>query len=113
MTPNEYQKLAMSTSVEHDNYRDRLVNAALGLSGEAGEVSDIIKKHAFHGTGLQETELRKELGDVLWYVAQACDALGVQMKTIMQENIDKLAKRWPEKFKKGDEAHTNSRKLET
>lgn len=78
--------------------QQRLLNAALGLCGEAGEFADTVKKAAFHGHTLDRAALHKELGDVLWYAALACDALGVQLGDVMTANIAKLQARYPEGF---------------
>jgi NTP pyrophosphatase (non-canonical NTP hydrolase) len=75
-----------------------LINGALGLTGEAGEVADIIKKHTMQGHDLDCEHIAKELGDVLWYVAETATAIGYDLETIMQMNIDKLMKRYPEGF---------------
>ena len=126
MDSKEYQKLAMRTndgkcserlesavnpfvfwSATHD-YEDvvkivgydpgGLLNGALGLTGEAGEVSDMIKKHIFHGHDLDTDALIKELGDCAWYIALICTAIGVGMDTVLECNIEKLKKRYPEGF---------------
>ncbi len=106
---NEYQSLAMITSASHASPDERLLNGVMGLCGESGEVADLVKKHRFHGTTLDEDKLRKELGDVLWYVAQICDSRGWKMGDVMAGNIEKLKARWPEGFKTGDAAHEESR----
>ncbi|MEI7769522.1 MAG: nucleoside triphosphate pyrophosphohydrolase family protein [Chloroflexales bacterium] len=98
MDANEYQALALRTEAPGRERRERLLNAALGLCGEAGEFADTLKKAAFHGHAMDEAELRKELGDVLWYVALACDALGVGVGEVMAQNIEKLRRRYPEGF---------------
>lgn len=98
MTGSEYQELAMRTASEITNQRDRYLNGALGISGEAGEVTDIIKKWAFHGHELDLDELKKELGDVLWYVALLCSASGMTMDDVMETNINKLKHRYPNGF---------------
>lgn len=98
MDANEYQRLALRTEAPGREQAERLLNAALGLAGEAGEFSDAIKKWHFHAHPLDETALRKELGDVLWYVALACDALGLPMGDVMAANIEKLRRRYPEGF---------------
>lgn len=98
MDANEYQRLALRTEAPGREARERLLNAALGLSGEAGEFGDTLKKHLFHGHPLDEAALRKELGDVLWYAALACDALGLQLGEVMGENIAKLRRRYPDGF---------------
>lgn len=94
----DYQKLAMRTAPKNLGSTELMVNSALGLSGESGEYSDLIKKHLYQGHELDVTHLAKELGDVLWYVAMGCEALGVSMSDVMQMNIDKLAKRYPDGF---------------
>jgi len=98
MDANEYQRLALRTEAPDRERRERLLNAALGLCGEAGEFGDTLKKHVYHAHLLDEAALRKELGDVLWYAALACDALGVQLGDVMAENIEKLRRRYPEGF---------------
>lgn len=75
-----------------------LIYGAIGLTGEAGEVADCIKKYMFHGHDLNREDILKELGDVLWYVALICDTLDTTMDEVMEKNIDKLLKRYPEGF---------------
>lgn len=168
---NEYQELAMRTSAPElkDAPDHRLINAALGIAGEAGEVADgtyihgdllaervlalaahvgraadHIKKARYHGkpidhrylnllctavrqgadllalsAGLELMEgapdpasvalskidenLAAELGDLAWYLAQACDSRGWHLGDILRGNIDKLRRRWPEGFQRADE----------
>lgn len=85
----------------------RVICAALGLAGEAGEVADAIKKVAFHGHELNREHLRDELGDVLWYVAYAADALGYTLDDVMRCNLQKLHRRYPAGF--SSEASRNRR----
>ncbi len=85
--------------------KEVLTNCALGLAGESGEVGDIIKKHLFHGHPLDEEKLIKELGDVCYYLAWMCNALGTTLSVVMEENINKLRKRYPEGF--SEEASIN------
>ena len=75
-----------------------LTNVGLGLSGEAGECADIIKKHVHHGHDLDKEHLKKELGDVCWYIALCCELIGCSMDEIMQMNIEKLKARYPDGF---------------
>lgn len=125
MTINEYKDLAMRTNdgkcsdrvadimskftawEQHYDYSEilkitndpgALLNGALGLTGEAGEVADLIKKHIFHGHDLDIAELIKELGDCAWYIALICTAIGVDLETVLLCNIEKLIKRYPEGF---------------
>jgi len=77
---------------------ERLLTAAVGISAEGGEFTEIVKKIAFQGKELTEdtkTHLVKELGDVFWYIAQACNALDLDFKTIVVTNMIKLAARYP------------------
>lgn len=99
MTINEYQKLAMRTANGMNyEYHGMLMNGVLGLCGESGEVADIVKKATFQGHNLDTVHVAKELGDVAWYLAVAAQSIGYDLETIMQMNIDKLKKRYPEGF---------------
>jgi NTP pyrophosphatase (non-canonical NTP hydrolase) len=103
MTPNEYQKAAARTLIDGpersltDNEM-MIVWNAIGLAGEAGEVVDHIKKGIFHRHGLNQTQLVKEIGDVMWYVAGLCTKLGINLEDVMQQNIDKLLERYPDGY---------------
>jgi NTP pyrophosphatase (non-canonical NTP hydrolase) len=103
MDASEYQVLAARTLIDNpnDTYSDQDIMAvwnAIGLAGEAGEVAEHIKKGIFHRHGIDETKLKKEIGDVLWYTAALCTTLGLDLSEIMQGNIDKLKKRYPNGF---------------
>ena len=77
----------------------RLLTAAVGISAEGGEFMEIVKKMIFQGKPANEDNLEHlkiELGDVLWYVAQACMALNISFEEVADMNIDKLSKRYPE-----------------
>ncbi len=93
---NEYQAAAVATSVEHKNVDERLTNACLGLAGESGEFCDLVKKAFYHGKDIPREHLIKELGDIMWYIALAADALQVPMEEIAEINIKKLRARYPE-----------------
>lgn len=75
-----------------------LFDACFGLSGEVGEVQDIIKKWIFHEKPLDIIHLKKELGDVMWYIAMFCHSMGWELDEILQMNIEKLQNRYPEGF---------------
>jgi len=80
---------------------ERLLTAGVGMNAEAGEFLEIVKKMVFQGKSWNvetRTHLIKELGDTLWYVAQACIALEVSFDEVIQTNIDKLMKRYPDGF---------------
>lgn len=95
MKLNEYQELASRTANDH---MDALTNYGLGITGESGEVADIIKKHMFHGHGLDYNEMLKELGDVLWYVSNIARECGFSLETVAVNNVNKLKRRYPEGF---------------
>ena len=98
ITPNEYQKQALTTQ-NPDVLKDlKIVEGVMGLAGEAGECVDIIKKKVFQGHELDKEHLAKELGDVAWYLAESADAIGYDLETIFLKNLNKLKKRYPEGF---------------
>jgi len=98
MDMNEYQKLANRTSRKDISPDEHLLNAMLGLAGEAGECCDLVKKSRFQDGRRIEEMLIDEAGDVLWYVAELASALGVTLNGIAQHNIRKLQERYPEGF---------------
>ena len=115
MTGNEYQKAALRTAsitggkmpsllveilLERGYPAEKLMllNGVLGMSGEAGECSDIVKKHIFQGHNLDEAHIAKELGDVAWYLAIAAHSIGYGLDDIFQMNVDKLMARYPDGF---------------
>ena len=100
--PEEYTLNAMRTKGVYCGREDQLNCAALGLSGEAGEFGEKIKKIKYHGHDFNEQELVKELGDILWYITLAADGLGVTLSYIMQTNIEKLRRRYPNGFSHHD-----------
>lgn len=102
MKINEYQELAMKTLNPKLNKKDVLINAVMGLCGESGEVIDLVKKHLAQGHDLDKEKMIKELGDVAWYLAEACYALDVQLEDVLSQNIAKLKKRYPDGFKEID-----------
>ena len=87
--------MAMRTKSSYHAENDPLINAALGLCGESGEFADLLKKYLYQGHDEDEERMIDELGDVLWYVSLAADALGVTMSEVMLGNIEKLKKRYP------------------
>jgi NTP pyrophosphatase (non-canonical NTP hydrolase) len=75
-----------------------LMTAAIGLSSESGEFIEIVKKAVFQGKPLDKDvqfHLKRELGDIMWYVANACRALDLTLDDIISENVDKLKSRYP------------------
>ena len=98
MEINEYQVLAMTTLNPALSKKDVLINSVMGLCGESGEAIDIVKKWLAQGHELDKAHLAKELGDIAWYLAEAATALDLSLEEILQANLDKLKKRYPEGF---------------
>ena len=97
MTINTYQQLAART-INHALDRDETINhAVFGLSGEVGEISSLFQK-VYQGHELNESDLRKEIGDVAWMLAELCTAYGWDMEQVFIENIEKLRARYPKGF---------------
>lgn len=105
MTGNEYQKLALTTLNPALSEKDVLINGVMGLCGEAGEAIDIVKKHLAQGHELDREKLIGELGDIAWYLAETAHALGVSLDEVLERNIDKLKKRYPEGFDENRSIH--------
>ena len=77
---------------------ERLLTAAVGMSAEAGEFTEVVKKIVFQGKPVNEENLfhlKRELGDIMWYVAQACMGLDTTIDEIIEMNVDKLKSRYP------------------
>jgi NTP pyrophosphatase (non-canonical NTP hydrolase) len=98
VTFEEYMKQAKRTM---DDNPQALLNATLGLCGEAGEFSELVKKTTFHGKPWNREQAVSELGDVLFYLAMAADAIGVSLDTVAYGNIEKLQARYPNGFVQG------------
>ena len=75
-----------------------LITAAFGLTAEAGEFTEVVKKIILQGKPYNEENvfhMKRELGDICWYIAQACMALDTSFDEIMEMNVDKLKARYP------------------
>ena len=105
MTINEYQKQAMTTLNPALDRKDVLINGVMGLCGESGEAIDIVKKWLAQWHELDREKLAKELGDVAWYLAETAWALDIPLEEILQANIDKLKKRYPQGFDSNRSIH--------
>ena len=99
MTINEYQYAALRTAqMDKFSASDLLLNTALGLCGESGEVADLVKKHRFQGHDIDIEHIAKELGDVAWYLAVGAYAIGLDLESIFRMNKEKLEARYPNGF---------------
>jgi NTP pyrophosphatase (non-canonical NTP hydrolase) len=95
---NKYQELAARTLNSDISRNEKLSMLSMGLAGEAGEVVDLLKKHVYHQHHLDVDKLRKELGDVLWYIAGLATINGMPMSIIAEVNVAKLKERYPDGF---------------
>lgn len=107
MTINEYQQAALRTANKSLTAIEQLTNGLMGLNGEAGEAIDILKKHLFQGHELDSEHMAKELGDVAWYLAVSANAIGYDLETVMQMNVEKLKARYPDGFDAEHSLHRN------
>lgn len=113
MTGAEYQNFAMRTNDKKSTNRINnlisntnqdiadvggVLNGCLGLAGETGETLDMIKKWIFHEKDLDIEHLKKEIGDVMWYVAMLCESFNFNLDEILEMNKAKLEARYPEGF---------------
>lgn len=92
MNLNDYQQAALATAVYPRSTHNALFYTALGLTSEAGEYAGKVKK-LLRDAEFSRSAAIAELGDVLWYVAAAADALGMTLDDVARANIDKLADR--------------------
>ena len=104
MTGNEYQELAKRTINTELNWDEIEMHALHGMVGEIGEIHSIYQK-VYQGHYESADHIKKELGDCLWMIAEACTALGFEMDNVMQTNIDKLKARFPDGFNVDKDLH--------
>ena len=104
MTGNEYQKLASRTMNHSLEAIQQEHHALHGMVGEIGEIHSLYQK-IYQGHELDDAHLKKEVGDLLWFIAEYCTANGWLLEDIMQMNIDKLKARYPEGFSEEKSLH--------
>lgn len=104
MQINEYQKLAARTINKHLTPEAQSIHALHGMVGEIGEIHSLYQK-VYQGHSFDEEHAKKELGDLLWFIAEYCTAYGWNLEDIMQLNIDKLKARYPEGFESKRSQH--------
>ena len=97
MDLNDYQQKAHNTSLKTSVKGDKILYPVLGLCGESGEIAEKFKKMYRDKNGevddVFKTEVIKELGDVMWYIAELCTVLNVELSTVAEKNIEKLYSR--------------------
>lgn len=98
MTGNEYQELAARTINKGLTFEEQKFHALHGMVGEIGEIHSIYQK-MYQGHAFEVDHVKKEFGDLLWFIAEYCTAKGWSLDDIMRMNIDKLKERYPDGFK--------------
>lgn len=96
---SSYETAAARTTNPSLSESERLIDAAAGLSEEAGEVLALVRKHLYQGRELDREKLEKELGDALWCLAMTARTAGISLESIAAANIAKLAQRHPDRLK--------------
>lgn len=97
MTGNKYQALAARTINKNLTAYEQIFHAMHGMAGEVGELHSLYQK-IYQGHILDHEHEKKELGDLLWFIAEYCTARGWELEDVMKLNIDKLKARFPEGF---------------
>ena len=104
MTANLYQVMASRTINKELNDSELTLHALHGMVGEIGEISSIYQK-VYQGHDLDNNHIKKEVGDLLWFVAEFCTCHDWTLDDVMELNIDKLMKRYPEGFTAENSLH--------
>lgn len=99
MTLNQYQKLADRTVNKKLYFIEQATHALHGMVSEVGELHSIYQK-VYQGHPLDQTHCKKEVGDLLWFIAEYCTSMGWNLGDVAQMNIDKLMARYPDGFDK-------------
>lgn len=98
MEIREFQKNSIRT-LNMDLTKEQLLsNMVMGIAGESGEVADVIKKHLYQGHDLDVAHLKEEIGDVMFYIVNLANVLELDMEEVLEDNINKLRKRYPQGF---------------
>jgi NTP pyrophosphatase (non-canonical NTP hydrolase) len=97
MDLKEYQELAKLTAKKFDNPEVEIATWGLGITGEAGDVASCIKKTFAHKNDVKEG-IKENIGDMLWYTAMICNFFNWNLQDILNQNIEKLRKRYPQGF---------------
>jgi len=104
---NEYQSLCQRSAKKFDNPKEEILTWGLGIAGEAGDIASCIKKTFAHDND-QRAGIRENIGDTLWYAATICNFFGWNMQEVLEENVEKLKKRFPNGFTIQDAQRNNT-----
>lgn len=97
MNFEKYQKKCLRT-FNTNSQNENLCKLSMGISGEAGEITDYIKKVVFHGHDLNVEKIKEEVGDLIWYIAVLLWILNIDINDVLKSNIKKLQQRYPNGF---------------
>jgi NTP pyrophosphatase (non-canonical NTP hydrolase) len=98
MDLKEYQQKASRTLAATETHLTDNLHMSIGIVTEAGEIADVFKKHIAYGKEIDWVNVKEEIGDVMWYIANFCNINGWDLREILDTNIKKLEARFPEKF---------------
>lgn len=98
MKIKDYQKATKRTLVDLPQNMDNSLHMCLGLSTEVGELADIFKRKLAYGKDIDLINVKEEIGDIMWYLANLCNFYNIDLEDCMAKNLAKLFARYPEKF---------------
>jgi NTP pyrophosphatase (non-canonical NTP hydrolase) len=98
MEIQEYQKKAARTNADCGELLLDNIHMVLGLQTEASEIADVFKKNIAYKKEIDFVNVKEEIGDIMWYIANMCNINGWDLREILDTNIQKLQARYPEKF---------------
>lgn len=98
MDLSSYIKNASRTDAEMETKQLHDIHMVMGISTEAGELLDVFKKNLAYKKEIDWVNVKEEIGDLMWYIANFCKSNGFELEQIMETNIEKLSARFPEKF---------------
>lgn len=113
MEIQEFQEKSVRTLNTNLLPRESISNMCMGISGEAGEVIDHIKKNFYQGHELDKDHMKEELGDLMFYIVNLATMLDIEMVDVLQGNVDKLLKRYPNGFDENKSINRPRRKPAT
>jgi NTP pyrophosphatase (non-canonical NTP hydrolase) len=98
MEISEYQKKSARTNADCGTLLLNNIHMVLGMQTESSEIADVFKKKIAYGKEIDYVNVKEEIGDVMWYIANMCNINGWDLRDILDTNINKLQSRYPEKF---------------
>jgi len=104
----DYQEFCRSIAKKFETDEHEILTWGLGIAGEAGDVASCIKKTVAHKNDQREG-IKENIGDTLWYAAMICNFYGWDLQDVLQDNVNKLSKRYPDGFTHKDAARGNSK----